>query len=135
VTKGFDSHAAIQQATVLALDRAHPTTRGLPERWVRTDEWFNFQANPRGNVHVLATVDEGTYSGGTMGDDHPIAWCQDFDGGRSFYTGLGHTVAAYSEPWFLDQWLDLSLLLARRGHAGERGFPVYPLEQHTRRRF
>lgn len=97
----FTNHPAIQQATVLALDRAHPSTAVLPERWVITDEWYNFQANPRGNVHVLATLDESTYTGGTLGHDHPIAWCQDFDGGRSWYTALGHSIASYSEPLFL----------------------------------
>jgi cytochrome c len=56
----FQSHPAIQQATVVVADQAHPSTDDLPERWVRTDEWYNFQTNPRGNVHVLATLDEST---------------------------------------------------------------------------
>lgn len=97
----FQQHPAIQQATVLVLERSHPSTNGLNERWVRTDEWYDFDANPRGSVHVLATLDEGTYSGGIMGEDHPIAWCQEFDGGRSWYTALGHTTESWSEPEFL----------------------------------
>lgn len=101
----FSSHPAIQAGTVLALDRSHPSTRTLPERWTRTDEWYNFQANPRGNVHVLATLDETTYSGGTMGADHPISWCHNFEGGRSWYTALGHTSASYSDPLFLEHLL------------------------------
>ena len=79
----FASHPATQSGTLQVLDRAHPSTRDLPQKWTRTDEWYNFQASPRGNVHVLATLDETTYSGGTMGPDHPIAWCQEFEGGRS----------------------------------------------------
>jgi type 1 glutamine amidotransferase len=67
---------------------------------VRTDEWYNFRSNPRGTVHVLATLDELTYSGGAMGIDHPIAWCQVIDGGRSWYTAMGHTVESYAEPLF-----------------------------------
>jgi uncharacterized protein len=56
-------------------------------------------------VVVLATLDEKTYSGGTMGDDHPIAWYHDFDGGRAFYTALGHTPESFVEPLFLQHLL------------------------------
>ena len=51
-------------------------------------------------MRVLATLDESSYSGGTMGAVHPIAWCHAFEGGRAWYTGLGHTVESYSEPAF-----------------------------------
>jgi type 1 glutamine amidotransferase len=96
----FESHPAIQQAAIDVTDRAHPSTRHLPARWTRTDEWYSFRSNPRGSVHVLATLDESTYSGGTMGADHPIAWCHPFRGGRAFYTAGGHTIESYSEPDF-----------------------------------
>ena len=96
----FAGHPQIQRATVRIEDRGHASTEGLPATWERTDEWYNFRRNPRGNVHVLATLDEGTYSGGTMGDDHPIAWCQTIDGGRSWYTAMGHTSESYAEPLF-----------------------------------
>lgn len=96
----FQHHPNIQQATVLALDRSHPSTSVVPERWVRTDEWYSYNINPRGSVHVLATLDESTYVGGQMGHDHPIAWCQEIGDGRSWYTGLGHTVESWSEPLF-----------------------------------
>ncbi|MDZ5619741.1 ThuA domain-containing protein [Nocardioides sp. HM23] len=92
-------------ATVKVDDHAHPSTSGLPARWDRTDEWYNYQSNPRGDVHVLASLDESSYSGGTMGAEHPISWCRDYDGGRSWYTGMGHTDASYSEPEFLDHIL------------------------------
>jgi cytochrome c len=96
----FESHPAVQQASVHVVDREHSATRFLPEIWQRTDEWYNFKTNPRGSVHVLAALDEQSYTGGTMGSDHPIAWCQDFEGGRSWYTAMGHTVESYSEPLF-----------------------------------
>jgi glucose/arabinose dehydrogenase len=101
----FDSHPAIQTATVSVTDRVHPSTKGLPERWQRTDEWYNFRANPRGAVHVLAELEESSYDGGNMGADHPTSWCQDYDGGRSWYTGGGHTSESYSEPLFLEHLL------------------------------
>ncbi|WP_218135895.1 ThuA domain-containing protein [Nonomuraea jiangxiensis] len=97
----FKQHPAIQQATVKVEDPAHPSTKDLPTSWVRTDEWYDYQANPRGTVHVLTSMDEKSYTGATMGADHPNTWCQDFDGGRSWYTGLGHRKENYSEPNFL----------------------------------
>ncbi len=98
----FAGHPAIQSAAVTVTDRVHSSTRGLPERWVRTDEWYNFRDNPRGRAHVLARLDEGTYSGGTMGGDHPISWCRFYGGGRTFYTAMGHTRESYTEPLFLE---------------------------------
>jgi type 1 glutamine amidotransferase len=96
----FISHPAIQQATQKIENRAFPGTSGLGQTWARTDEWYNYQTNPRANVRILSTLDESSYSGGAMGADHPYTWCQSFQGGRSFYTGNGHTQASYSEPAF-----------------------------------
>ncbi|WP_214323511.1 ThuA domain-containing protein [Nonomuraea sediminis] len=97
----FSSHPAIQQAKVKVEDRAHPATAHLPATWTRTDEWYNYRTNPRATAHVLATLDESSYSGGAMGADHPISWCKTYQGGRSFYTGLGHTAESFSDPAFL----------------------------------
>jgi type 1 glutamine amidotransferase len=96
----FASHPETQRATVRIEDPAHPSTKSLPPVWQRTDEWYNFRSNPRGAVHVLMTLDEATYSGGRMSADHPIAWCQMIDGGRSWYTAMGHTAESYGEPFF-----------------------------------
>jgi type 1 glutamine amidotransferase len=98
----FASHPDIQQATVRREGAAHPSTAPLPDLWVRTDEWYNFQTNPRADpgVQVLANLDESTYAGGTMGD-HPIAWCHSYAGGRAWYTAGGHTSQSYTEPLFL----------------------------------
>lgn len=97
----FRSHPAIQPAT-LEVDRRHLSTAALPRRWSRRDEWYNFATNPRRAVRVLATLDEATYApgGGAMGRDHPIVWAHEFDGGRAWYTGGGHTDESYSEPLF-----------------------------------
>ncbi|MFD3496654.1 ThuA domain-containing protein [Streptomyces sp. NPDC058678] len=96
----FQSHPAIQPATVDVEDRAHPATSDLPMTWERTDEWYNYRSNPRERAHVLASLDESSYSGGTMHGDHPIAWCQTYQGGRAFYTGGGHTKESYADPVF-----------------------------------
>lgn len=99
-----------QTATVDVLDRRSAATRQLPAEWVREEEWYNFRTNPRLSVHVLAEVDESTYDprgysvpGGSpgMGEHHPISWCQRFDGGRAFYTALGHKAEYWSEPLLL----------------------------------
>ena len=97
----FKSHPpGTPTATIHVSDRRHPSTAPLPERWDRTDEWYNYQAAPAGNVHVLARLDERTYAGGEMGDNHPTAWCHHYSGGRGWYTGGGHTIDAYAEPLF-----------------------------------
>lgn len=96
----FQSHPAIQPATVDVEDHAHPATSGLGATWNRTDEWYNYRSNPRDRAHVLASLDESSYSGGTMNGDHPIAWCQNYRGGRAFYTGGGHTKESFTEPAF-----------------------------------
>ncbi len=95
------NHPAIAQATIHVEDQRNPSTAPLPRHWVRTDEWYNFETSPRGKVRVLASLDGTTCQGGTMGNDHPIAWCQKFEGGRIWYPGLGHTEASYSEPLFV----------------------------------
>ncbi len=97
----FESHPARQNADVLFTDRHHPSTAGLPHRWNHYDEWYNYKANPRGDVHVLAVVAERSYDGGKMGHDHPIAWAHEYDGGRAWYTGLGHTSESFSEDVML----------------------------------
>ncbi len=94
----FASHPDVQPADIVVTDRLHPSTKDLPLIWTHTDEWYNYTVNPRANVHVLAVIKESSYEGGTMGDDHPIAWAHHYDGGRSWYTGLGHTVESYDDP-------------------------------------
>ncbi|WSY47030.1 ThuA domain-containing protein (plasmid) [Embleya sp. NBC_00888] len=86
--------------TAKVADRVHPSTKDLPERWSRSEEWYNFDKNPRGNVHVLVTADESTYDPGPsrMGADHPISWCRNAEGGRVWATAMGHTAASYAEP-------------------------------------
>jgi type 1 glutamine amidotransferase len=98
----FRNHPQIQPAAIDVTDAGHASTARLPRHWERTDEWYNFAANPRGRVRVLATLDESTYSpgDGAMGRDHPIAWAHEYDGGRAWYTGGGHTAESYAEPLF-----------------------------------
>ena len=77
-------------------DRHHPSTSQVSRELTLTEEYPNFTTNVRGTAHVLATVDTGTVTGATMGFDHPVTWCREYQGGRSWYTGLGHTPATFS---------------------------------------
>jgi hypothetical protein len=68
--------------------------------WDREDEFYNYKyINP--DLHVLIDIDEKSYEGGTNGDNHPMSWYHEYDGGRAWYTNMGHTEATYSEPLFL----------------------------------
>jgi cytochrome c len=98
----FRIHPRIQRAGINVGNRGHPSTVGLPRRWTRVDEWYNFTRSPRPLVRVEATLDETSYAAGegAMGADHPIAWSHAFQGGRAWYTGGGHTDESYAEPLF-----------------------------------
>jgi uncharacterized protein len=97
----FSSHPDIQPAALIKMDTAHIACKHLPDRWTRTDEWYNFKQAPSG-VNVLLTIDEATYKGGEMGINHPMSWYHTLDGGRAFYTALGHTVESYRDTLFLE---------------------------------
>jgi len=96
----FVSHPRIQQAALEVLDHRHPATSFLPDRWERRDEWYNFKQIPTG-VQVLLKLDTDSYEGSTLAGNHPAAWCHAYDGGRAFYTVVGHTIESYSDPRFL----------------------------------
>ncbi|MDO7137808.1 ThuA domain-containing protein [Algibacter lectus] len=95
----FVSHPKQTEATMHVKDNKHEATKHLPSPWTHYDEWYNFK-NINEDLHVLLELDESSYEGGENGDFHPIAWCQEFDGGKMFYTGMGHTVESYSNPEF-----------------------------------
>ena len=113
------------------------------------DEWYNYQApdgtvvggggtttaRAHGGVHVLLTIDESTYDeddGNTTDDDHPISWCQRYDGGRSWYTGMGHTQASFAEADFLKHLL--GGLEVAAGAVDGRGLRRSTRRRTTRRR-
>lgn len=103
----FKSHPGnpnVRKAVINVINKDHPATKNLPDRWERTDEWYNYKdINP--DIKVLAKLDETSYEGGENGENHPIIWYHEFDGGRAFYTGGGHTKESYSDPVFLQHLL------------------------------
>ena len=100
----FESHPNdpnVLTAQLRVLDPNHPATKNLPLSWTRADEWYNYKnINPA--IKVLINLEEDSYSGGTNGAKHPIAWYHESLGGRAFYTGGGHTEASFEEAIFLD---------------------------------
>lgn len=92
----FTQHPPVQKAKIDVVDRKHLATKHLQKVWWHKDEWYDFRDIQPG-LHILMTLDERTYKGGTMGKFHPIAWFREFDGGRTFYTGLGHTDESFDE--------------------------------------
>src|SRR5207253_1124413 len=90
----------VRTGSYRVLDTTHVSTKGLPARFSREDEFYNFKSiDPA--IHVLVEIDETSYEGGTNGAHHPMSWYHDFDGGRAWYTNMGHTEATYTEPLFL----------------------------------
>ncbi|MCX6331259.1 MAG: ThuA domain-containing protein [Bacteroidetes bacterium] len=101
----FKSHPDQQKAKLVINDNTHPSTAHLPAIWERFDEWYNFKTAPGSEVKVLISIDEKSYVGGSNGINHPMAWYHDYDGGRAFYTELGHTDESYSDPLYLKHLL------------------------------
>lgn len=100
----FLSHPEQQEAVLNIVDKNHISTKHLPDQWKRKDEWYNFKKLNK-DVHVLIKIDESSYKGGANGADHPMAWYHEYDGGRAFYTELGHVEESYSDENYLKHLL------------------------------
>jgi cytochrome c len=97
----FRGHPAVQPAQVNVEISDHPSTQHLPQSFTLQDEWYSFRANPRAAVRVLMTLSESSYAVGELAmGDHPIAWYHEFDGGRAWYTALGHPDELYTDGQF-----------------------------------
>jgi cytochrome c len=97
---GHPNDPNVRRGTFRVLDKSHAATEGLPDRWEREDEFYNFKSIAP-DIRVLVDIDEKSYQGGTNGDRHPMSWYHTHDGGRAFYTNMGHTDATFSEPLYL----------------------------------
>ena len=98
---GHPNNPNVREADIQVVQADHISSKGLPQKWHCADEWYNYKdINP--DINVILNLDESSYEGGTNGESHPIAWYHEFDGGRSWYTGRGHTDEAFEEPHFLD---------------------------------
>lgn len=91
----------IQNGQFVVTQKNHWLTKEMPDTFEKTDEFYNFKdISPK--INVVLKLDEKSYQGGKNGDSHPMSWYQEFDGGRSFYTAMGHTDETFSDPLFLN---------------------------------
>jgi type 1 glutamine amidotransferase len=104
----FVRHPNLQKFTISVVDKDHPSTKFLGDTWEWEDECYYFnQLNP--DIHILLAADlrtikdekKGEYPGTVFGDYFPLSWYHEFEGGRQFYTALGHKSEYYSNPIFL----------------------------------
>jgi cytochrome c len=101
----------VQKGKFIVAMKNHWATKGMPDEFERTDEFYAFK-NISPSINVLLKIDEKTYQGGKNGDNHPMSWYQEFDGGRAFYTAMGHTDETFSEPLFLNHiWAGLNYVM------------------------
>jgi uncharacterized protein len=96
----FKNHPRPQEAIFNVVDQNNIATAHLPKVWKRTDELYNFKWIGT-DIKVLITIDENSYTGGGNGEDHPMAWYHEYDGGRGFYTALGHDNKSWEDPLFV----------------------------------
>ncbi|TVQ65642.1 MAG: ThuA domain-containing protein [Balneolaceae bacterium] len=94
----------VRNAELIVTDRSHLSTLDLPEPWIRDDEWYNF-GTISDAIQVVVKLDTDSYEGSDHPGNHPASWFQEYDGGRAFYTAMGHTSETFSEPVFLKHLL------------------------------
>jgi len=111
VGRMFYIHPLIQTAKLRVPDPQFPGLDGFANGKLWTDEWYQFGPETVQDLHYILAVDETSYNakvnwgakkGEGMGQLHPISWYHNYDGGRSFYTALGHLPTVFSDPAFLN---------------------------------
>lgn len=111
VGRMFHIHPAIQTARVDIVDASFPGLQGFTGGKLWTDEWYEFGPEKINDLNYILSIDETSYNakvswgakkGEGMGKLHPVAWYHNYDGGRAFYTALGHLPTVYSDPAFLN---------------------------------
>ncbi|MCE7059050.1 ThuA domain-containing protein [Dyadobacter sp. CY343] len=103
----FASHPGnpnVQEGEAFVVNDQHPSMEGFPKKWKIKDEFYDFKDFNK-NVKVLVKIDEKTYKDGKMGDDHPMSWYHEYDGGKAFYTNFGHEDATYVDPVFVKHFI------------------------------
>ncbi len=127
----FMSHPGnpnVQTGEAVAVNKNHASMFGFPDRWKIKDEFYDFK-NVNKAVTVLVKIDEKTYKDGKMGDDHPMAWYHDYDGGKAFYTNFGHPDSTFINPVFVKHLLGgLKSVMATALKVGQAKTQPYPEE-------
>lgn len=115
----FASHPSnpnVREGALSITDPSHPATATLPDPWIRSDEWYEIR-DLAPDLEILITIDETTYKApdeNPSATPRPLAWYHEFEGGRAFYTALGHTSDSFDDPYFLEHvWGGLVYVLGR----------------------
>jgi len=103
----FFRHAPFQNFSVKVIDPNHPSTINYPEKFNVTDECY-YVKNINPDINVLLAADLTTindpeleiYPSNTFYQSFPIAWYHDFEGGRQWYSSLGHSKEIYTQKSF-----------------------------------
>jgi type 1 glutamine amidotransferase len=103
----FVWHPKFQEFDVKVIDKNHPSTEFLPDIWTRKDECYmldhlslNINILLAADLRTVDGIEKNKYPGKTFGDCTPLCWYQEFDGGRQWYTALGHATEDYKDPVF-----------------------------------
>lgn len=95
--------APLADGTLIVEDKQHPVMKDVPASFVvPDDEWYTYDKSPRPNVHVLANVDESSYTPASdikMGD-HPVVWVNGSKKARNVYFQIGHSSKLYETEGF-----------------------------------
>lgn len=114
VGRMFYIHPVVQTAKLKIIDNKFPGLQGFTDGKLWTDEWYEFGPEKTSGLNYILGVDESTYNAKVqwgekkavgMGSMHPLAWYHNYDGGRSFYTALGHIPSNFSNEAFLNHLL------------------------------
>jgi type 1 glutamine amidotransferase len=89
--------------TITVEDKSHPAMKGVSSPFkVLHEEFYTWDKSPRPNVHVLASVDENSYTPDTkikMGD-HPAIWTNEHYKARNIYIFMGHHADLFENAAF-----------------------------------
>ena len=91
----FDNYiATFADGNVKVEDKAHPVMKDIDSSFpIKKEEWYTYNKSPRSRVHVIASVDESSYSPVSeikMGD-HPVIWTNTNFAARNIYIFMGHS--------------------------------------------
>ena len=109
--KDHPNNPNVREGEFVVVDHNHAACDSLPDRFKHTDEFYNFR-DISDKIKHLVVIDEKSYEGGNTGDPHPMSWYQEYDGGRVFYTAMGHTNETFDESFFRNHlWGGLKYVL------------------------
>jgi len=109
----FSWHAKFQKFSVKVIDPLHPSVQGLPKVWEKEDEcYFAKELYPGSKAimaHDITTLNVSDTAqrnlilknAGGFSELYPAVWTNEFDGGHTWCTVLGHDKKDYADPVYV----------------------------------